>query len=165
MKRFTYVLFIIFITAGFSINGTVNAQQMGMPQVTPAENVSHQELEQFVDVAMNLQGIRAELDSLMITKLDDEGMSAQRFRQIMMSSQDPNAQQIELTTEEEETVGRMQTFLQQVSMQAQEKQLQAIQNSPMDQMRFQRIAKALQTDKDLAMRFQAVADSVEANGQ
>lgn len=147
------------------LSTTLHAQQMGMPQIKAAENVSQQELEEFAAVAMDLQGIRVELDSLMIAKLDEEGMSAQRFRQIMMSQQDPNTPAVELSTEEEQTVATMQTFLQQVSNQAQQKQMQAIQESPMEQMRFQSIAKALQTDKDLAMRFQTVADSLQAADQ
>jgi hypothetical protein len=159
MSRILYTLVFVLL---FLFTSPLNAQQMGMPQVMPAEDVSQQELEQFVDVAMDLQGIRVEVDSLMTVKLDEEGMSAQRFRQIMMGQQDPNTPPVELTTEEEQQVGRLQTFLQQVSMEAQQKQMQVIQEAPMDQMRFQGIAKALQTDKELAIRFQAVADSMEA---
>jgi len=162
MKRSIQILSTLLF---LMLSTTLYAQQMGMPQIPAAENVSQQELEEFAAVAMDLQGIRVELDSLMIAKLDDEGMSAQRFRQIMMSQQDPNTPAVELSTEEEQTVATMQTFLQQVSNQAQQKQMQAIQESPMEQMRFQSIAKALQTDKDLAMRFQTVADSLQAADQ
>lgn len=138
----------------------ISAQQMQMPQVQPADSVSDAELKKFVDVAMDLQGIRVEADSLVGDRLEEEGMTQQRFRQIMMAQQNPN-QSVELTTEEEETVASMQSFLQEVSMTAQQQQMKAIQQSELSQQRFQSIAAALQQDRDLAMRFQQMAAQME----
>jgi hypothetical protein len=153
----------LLLTLFLSTTVTLAQQQMQMPQVQPADSVSDQELEMFVDVAMDIQGIKVEADSMIMDKLDEEGMSQQRFRQIMMSQQNPNAPQVDLTTEEQETLKVMQSFLQDVSMKAQQQQLAAIQESEMSQQRFQSIAMALQQDKDLAMRFQEMAQEMETD--
>ena len=109
-----------------------------------------------------LQGIRMELDSVVIAKLDEEGMTTERFQEIMQSQQNPQKSEITLTTEEEKTVANMQTFLQQVSMKAQQQQMESIQNSDMSAQRFQSIAQAIQTDRELAMRMQALATEMDS---
>lgn len=136
---------------------TLVAQNMTMPQIAPADSVTDAEIEEFVSIAKEIQGIRMEMDSLVIAKLDEEGMSTQRFQEIMQSMQNPQASDVKLTTEEEETVANMQSFLQEISMTAQKDQMASIENSDMSQQRFQSIAKAMQTDSELAMRFQQIA--------
>jgi len=136
---------------------TLVAQNMQMPQIAPADSVTDVEIEEFVSIAQEIQGIRMEMDSLVMAKLVDEGMSTQRFQEIMQSMQNPQASDVTLTTDEEETVANMQSFLQEISMTAQKDQMASIQNSNMSQQRFQSIAQAMQTDKDLAMRFQQIA--------
>lgn len=140
----------------------VAAQNMPMPQITPADSVSDSELEQFVIIAQELQGIRMELDSMVVAKLEEEGMSTARFQEIMQSKQNPEGEEIELTTKEEETVANMQSFLQQASMSAQKQQMQSIQDSEMSAQRFQSIAQAMQSDKELAMRMQTMAMEMES---
>ncbi|MBR9916376.1 DUF4168 domain-containing protein [bacterium] len=141
----------------------VAAQNMPMPQIAPADSVSDSELEQFVIIAQELQGIRMELDSMVVAKLEEEGMSTARFQEIMQSKQNPEGEEIELTTKEEETVANMQSFLQQASMSAQKQQMQSIQDSEMSAQRFQSIAQAMQSDKELAMRMQTIAMEMESN--
>jgi K+/H+ antiporter YhaU regulatory subunit KhtT len=104
-----------------------------------------------------------ELDSMVVAKLEEEGMSTARFQEIMQSKQNPEGEEIELTTKEEETVANMQSFLQQASMSAQKQQMQSIQESDMSAQRFQSIAQAMQSDKELAMRMQTIAMEMESN--
>ena len=151
------VLTLIIFTTGIAAQ-----QAMQMPQVAPADSVSDTELELFLEVAKVIQEIRMELDSVIIAKLDDEGMSTERFQTIMMSQQNPQAEEVALTSEEEETMAMMQAFLQEAGMNAQIKQLDAIQNSEMSQERFQSIAMAMQTDQSLAMRFQKMAMELDS---
>lgn len=154
---------ILFALSLFLMPALVQAQQpMQMPQVQPAKDVSEAELEQFAETATEINGIRMEMDSLVTDKLDDEGISSDRFREIMMSRQNPNAPQPELSTEEEEIVGRLQTFLQQLNTQVQQQQMTAIQNSDLSAQRFQSIAMALRTDQELAARFQEKIDEMNA---
>lgn len=149
------------ITIIISTSGIV-AQQMQMPQIAAADSVNDAELEQFVLVAKDIQEIRIEMDNLVIARLEKEGMTTERFQEIMMSQQNPQAQSITLTTKEEQIIGNMQSFLQEISMKAQEQQLASIQESEMTQQRFQSIAQTLQTDNDLAMRFQEMLSEMES---
>ena len=154
-KAIKALIITLFISAA-----SLSAQQMQMPQIQPADSVSDAELAQFVNVAIDLQGIRFEADSMIVGRLEEEGMSTERFQQIMMAQQNP-AQSVELTTDEEQTVANMQSFLQEVSMKAQQQQMQAVQNSELTPQRFQSIAAALQQDQDLAVRFQEMAAEME----
>lgn len=75
----------------------VQAQQMQMPQIAPAKDVTDAELEQFVEVAKEFQEISIATDRMLIAKLEELGMSGQRFQEIMMARQNPTATQVELT--------------------------------------------------------------------
>ena len=150
------ILFIVSTTA-------IAAQNMPMPQIAAADSVTDSEIEQFVLIAQELQEIRIKTDNRIIGKLEEEGMSTERFREIMEGMQNPQTSTVTLTTEEEGTVATMQTFLQEISMTAQQEQMASIQNSEMSQERFQSIAQAIQTDRDLAMRFQTIAAEMGAN--
>lgn len=152
------VLTLIIFTTGIAAQ-----QSMQMPQIAPADSVSDAELELFLEIAKDIQEIRMELDSLIINKLDDEGMSPERFQKIIMAQQNPQAEKVTLTSEEEETMTTMQPFLQEVGMNAQQKQLASIQNSEISQQRFQSIAMAMQTDQSLAIRFQKMAAEQGSN--
>lgn len=142
---------------------TITAQNVPMPQIAPADSVSDSELEQFVLIAQEFQGIRMELDSMVVAKLEEEGMTTARFQEIMQSQQNPQTEDLDLTTKEEKTVANMQSFLQQASMKAQKQQMQSIQDSEMSAQRFQSIAQAMQSDKELAMRMQTMAMEMESN--
>jgi len=142
---------------------TIAAQNMPMQQIAPADSVTDSEIKQFVLLAQELQAIQMEADKLIIAKLEEEGMSTQRFQEIMQSMQDPASSSVTLNTEEEKTVANMQTFLQELSTKAQQDQMASVQNSDMSQERFQSIAQAMQMDKNLMMRFQEIATEMGSN--
>ncbi|MBO6794123.1 MAG: DUF4168 domain-containing protein [Balneolaceae bacterium] len=148
-------LLLAFLMIG---SATLNAQQMQMPQPAPAKNVTDNELEQFVEVAKEFQEISVATDRMLFAKLEEVGMSGQRFQEIMMARQNPNAPEVELTPLEESTIENMQSFLQQLSMSMQQQQIKAVENSELSEQRFQGIAMALQTDQQLAERFQVLID-------
>ena len=140
----------------------ITAQNMQMPQIAPADSVTDSEIEQFLTIAQDIQEIRMEMDRVIIAKLGEEGMSTERFQEVMQSQQNPQSGEVTLTSKEEETMATMQTFLQQVSVKAQKQQMESVQNSEMSTQRFQSIAQAMQTDKELAMRLQAMASEMES---
>lgn len=138
--------------------GALQAQQMQMPQIAPAKNVTDTELEQFVEVAKEFQEISIATDNMLIAKLEEVGMSGQRFQEIMMARQNPTAPQVELTPLEETTIENMQSFLQELSATMQQQQIEAVGNSELSEQRFQGIAMALQQNQELAERFQALVE-------
>lgn len=138
--------------------GALQAQQMQMPQIAPAKNVTDTELEQFVEVAKEFQEISIATDNMLIAKLEEVGMSGERFQEIMMARQNPTAPQVELTPLEETTIKNMQSFLQELSATMQQQQIEAVGNSELSEQRFQGIAMALQQNQELAERFQALVE-------
>lgn len=162
--NFSKAVKALLLTIVLATTTTLAQQQMQMPTVAPADSVSDEELADFVDTAMQLQGIRMQTDQKVVAKLQEEEISVQRFQQIMMSQQNPNAN-VELTESEKESMQVIQPFLQQVSMEAQQQQMQIVQNSELSQQRFQSIAAALQTDQELAARVQELAQEMSPAGQ
>lgn len=136
----------------------LNAQQIQMPQPTPATNITDIELEQFVEIAKEFQEISIATDRMLIAKLEEVGMSGERFQEVMMARQNPTAPKIELTPLEETTIENLQSFLQQLSLSMQQQQMEVVENSELTQQRFQGIAMALQADQELAERFQALVE-------
>ncbi len=162
--NFSKAVKALLLTIVLATTTTFAQQQMQMPPVAPAENVSDEELSDFVNTAMKLQSIKMQTDQKVVAKLQEEEISIQRFQEIMMSQQNPNAN-IELTEAEEKSMTVIQPFLQQVSMQAQQQQLEVVQDSELSQQRFQSIAAALQTDQELATRVQKLAQEMNPAGQ
>jgi flavorubredoxin len=158
LNNLKVLLLLIFVSTT-----TIAAQNMPMQQIAPADSVTDSEIKQFVLLAQKLQAIQMEADKLIIAKLEEEGMSTQRFQEIMQSMQDPQSSSVTLSTEEEKTVANMQTFLQELSTKAQQDQMASVQNSDMSQERFQSIAQAMQMDKNLMMRFQEIATEMGSN--
>jgi hypothetical protein len=136
----------------------LNAQQIQMAQPTPATNITDIELEQFVEIAKEFQEISIATDRMLIAKLEEVGMSGERFQEVMMARQNPTAPKIELTPLEETTIENLQSFLQQLSLSMQQQQMEVVENSELTQQRFQGIAMALQADQELAERFQALVE-------
>ena len=166
MKNFTVKLSMkVFIKSlklllALNIVGSIalNAQQIQMPQPTPATNITDIELEQFVEIAKEFQEISIATDRMLIAKLEEVGMSGERFQEVMMARQNPTAPKIELTPLEETTIENLQSFLQQLSLSMQQQQMEVVENSELTQQRFQGIAMALQADQELAERFQALVE-------
>ena len=162
--NFSKAVKALLLTIVLATSTTLAQQQMQMPTVVPADSVSDEELNDFVSTAMKLQGVKMQTDQKVVAKLQEEEITVQRFQQIMMSKQNPNAQ-VELTEAEEESMQVIQPFLQQVSMEAQQQQMQIVQQSELSQQRFQSIAAALQTDQELAARVQELAQQMGPGAQ
>lgn len=137
-------------------------------QQTPATDVTDQELENLLALTKDAQVIQQELSQKQQAILEEEGMEVQRFQTIMLSMQNPQAaDSIEVTKEEEETVAEIQPKITKAQQDAQQKFVVVIEENELTQQRYQQIVQTLQTDPELAQKFQKMqaeqVDSEEDN--
>lgn len=154
-KTVPFVMGILFMAAGSTF---AQGQQMQQMQNSQADSVTDQELKTFVETTQELQGIQQDIQSQVQDMVKEEDIEFQRFQQIMMSKQNPQmAKNVEVTDAEEEAIQKLQPKLQEISQEAQKKQLAIIQEKGLSPQRFQQIAQAVQSNPQMMQRFQQMS--------
>lgn len=161
MKKLARYTFVLFLGALLS-TATVFAQQQQMPpQPEPLspEEVTDEHLEKISNVTKAGQEIQREADEKMKDVVEEVGMEYQRFQQIMMAQQNPQlANQLKLTTEEQQTLQKVQPELMQINQEAQQKYVTQIEGEGLTIQEFQQIAQAIQAHPEVAERFEEIND-------
>jgi hypothetical protein len=159
MKNLMRYTFIVFLGVIFS-TATVFAQQQQMPpQPEPLspEEVTDEHLEKVSNVTKEGQGIQEEADEKMKGVVEEVGMEYERFQQIMMAQQNPQlANQMEITSEEQQALQEVQPQLMQINQEAQQKYVTKIEEEGMSVQEFQQIAQAIQAHPEVAQRFEEI---------
>ncbi|MAO63847.1 MAG: hypothetical protein CL666_02485 [Balneola sp.] len=146
----------------FFVTGAAFAQQQQMPQqpepLSP-EEVTGEDLEMVASVSQAAQGIQQEADSKMRKVIEEEGMEYNRFQQIMMAMQNPQmAQQIDISSEEQQTIQSVQPELQQINNEARTQYMQAIEEEGLTPQKFQQLAVTIQSNQEVADRFEEISN-------
>lgn len=150
--------------------GSVFAQvQQQQQQQQDIDEVTDEELENFVAVTQTFQEINADIQSQAEEILsEEENMDFQRFQEIMTLQQNPQmAQQadIEQPTEDEQAIIKgLQPQLQELGKEAEEKRVAAIEDEDLSMQRFQEIAQAIQSDPQMMQRVQKMMQDTVDEG-
>ncbi len=145
--------------------GTAVAQGQQMQNQAQVDSVTDAELKKFVDSTTEIQKIQQSTQQEVKKLVNDEGMKFRRFQMIMMSKQNPQlADSIQTTQQEEQTIQKIQPQLQQISQDAQQQFVQAIQDEGLTPQRYQQIAQAVRTNPELSQRFQEIASDSSGSG-
>ena len=147
-----FALFVLSVSTAFA--------QMGQPQMPEPANpddVTAEEVETFVAITNEVMEIRKESQQQALDLVKESDMTVPRFQEIMQASRNPQqAQQLNITPEEQETIKNLEPKLTTINQMAQNKFVQAIQNEGMEMNRFQSIARAAQADQEFARRIEDV---------
>lgn len=131
-------------------------QMMQPPQPASPDSVSDTELQKFANVTDSAQSIQKDVQSKVQTLVEDEGMEFARFQKIMMSRQNPQADSLDTSQEEMQTIKQIQPKLMQINKQAQQQFVQLIRDEGLTPQRFQQIMRGVQTHAELQKRLQSV---------
>jgi hypothetical protein len=143
---------LLFLVAG---PAWAQQQQQQMPQPVDPSEISDDELKSFVATSQDIQKLRMESNKKVKKKVEAKGMKFQRFRKIMMSKQNPKmADQVEVTSDEEETIQSLQSDLMKIQQQTRQQMMQKIQDGDLSMQRFQQIAMTMRQNPDLMKRVQ-----------
>lgn len=165
MKKLMRYTFLVLLGVIFG-STAIYAQQQMPPQPEPLspEEVTDEHLEKISNVTQAGQGIQEEADSKMREVIEDVGMEFQRFQQIMMAQQNPQlANQLQLSSEEQETLQEIQPELMKINQEAQQQYMTKIEEEGLSIQEFQQIAQAIQAHPEVAERFEEI-NSPEDDG-
>ncbi|MEX0593643.1 MAG: DUF4168 domain-containing protein [Balneolaceae bacterium] len=134
-------------------------QQPQQPQAPAPDEISDDELLTFVATSDAIRPIQEEAQMDMRGVIEEEGISIQRFQQLMMAMQNPQmADQVEMSAEEEQSIQEMEPKLVEIETAASEEITSEIANQGLDVDRYQAIYMSLQQHPELMERLQAMME-------
>lgn len=157
-------LLLVAVTFAFSSAfaqgmGQQQQQQQQMPDVPTSDDVSDEELNQFVTTISEIEPIQVELQSEVEELVQEHDISMERFQQLMMAMQNPQmADEVEISDEEQEQIQTIQPDLSDLQMKAEEKMVEKIEDNGLDVERYQAIMMGAQQDQELMTRLQSALE-------
>lgn len=150
---------------------TVTAQQMQpqqqpqqqmqpqQPEAPSPDEISDDELLTFAETSDAIRPIQEEAQMEMRGVIEEEGISIQRFQQLMMAMQNPQmADQVEMSADEEQSIQEMEPKLVEIESAAADEISSEIENQGLDVNRYQAIYMSLQQHPELMERLQAMME-------
>ena len=134
-------------------------QSQGNPQAqlnqqlnqAPDIDLSNAELQQFADAVESLQGIQQQARQDMLNAIQDEGLDANRYSQIMKSQQDPQST-IEVSDQEMEKFQAANEHIQEIEQDMRSTSMNAIEEEGFTPERFQTVLMAVRNDPELQQK-------------
>jgi hypothetical protein len=120
-----------------------------------ADNVTDEELVQFLAAMEDMQMINQSAQQEMIEAVQDGGMEVQRFSEIMQSQQDPNMQS-DATSEEMEQYTEVNKSLEEIQILAQQQMEEKIEEGGLSTERYQEIGAIIQYSPELQEKIQTM---------
>ncbi|MGQ9869701.1 DUF4168 domain-containing protein [Leptodesmis sp.] len=117
-------------------------------------SVSDEELQKFVGIARKLDSISKERNTLVVQAIEKEGMKVDRFREIYVSKQDPQAKPTQISNDEQQKYDRALAQLVQIQKDTQAKMGNAVQSEGLEVPRFIQILEAVQKTPTLQKKIE-----------
>ena len=137
-------------------------QQQQMPDLPTSEDVSDEELTQFVQTIADIEPIQMEAQAEIEGVVAEEEMDFERFQQLMMAMQNPQmADQVEMSDEEQQKIESIQPKLTEIQMEAEEEIIAKIEDNGLNVDRYQAIMMGAQQDQQLMQRLQAELEGID----
>lgn len=152
---------IVALTVATLIIGTgmlfaqVQQQQPQMPDLPTSSDVSDDEITQLVTTINELEPIQVETEEKIGEVLEEEGLSMERFQQMMMAMQNPQmADQLDISEEEMGIVQKIQPDLMEIQGEAEQQMNAKIEENGLTMERYRMIVMGAQQDPELMERLQ-----------
>ncbi|MEX0769628.1 MAG: DUF4168 domain-containing protein [Balneolaceae bacterium] len=157
MKRCFTIMVMLFV--GTQLAFTQGQQPQQQPDVPSPDEISDEELIRFAETSDNIQPIQQKAQGEIEQVVEEEGMSFDRFRQVMMAMQNPQMQdQMDISSDEEETIQAVQPKLMEIQMEAEKEIVSEIENRGLNVERYQAIFYSLQQHSELMERLEGLMD-------
>jgi hypothetical protein len=127
----------------------------GQDHMMQAEDVTDEELSQFVSAMEQMQVINQSAQQEMVGAVQQGGMEVERFSEIMQSEQDPN-QPANATTEEMEKYAEVNQALEEIQIRAQQEMEEKISEAGLTTERYQQIGSMIQSSPELQQKLQTI---------
>jgi len=166
MKCLNYLfagLFAILLSAGPLFAQQVPqqqpTQQPAQPQAPAPEEISDDELLTFLEASDAIRPIQEEAHAEIQQTIEDEGITLERFQQLMMAMQNPQmADQVDISADEEQAIREVQPKLMEIEVAASEEIQSEIANKGIEVERYQAIFMSLQQHPELMERLEEMME-------
>jgi hypothetical protein len=153
LKNLISLLIVSFLFINAGVSQTVPVKQGSQGKAQDIE-VSDSELETFIKVSTELQQMQMQARQRMGKIIKDNGMEMKRYQEIARAKQ--QGQEVEMTKKEEKAYAAIQKEMKKEGQGMQKDMQKILKKHEMKQKRFQQIAQALRSDKELQNRFKKV---------
>lgn len=151
----TALTFAIFLLSSGILFAQVQQQTPQMPDLPTSSDVSDEELDQIVTVMGELEPIQVKAQEQIGAALEEEGISMERFQQMMMAMQNPQmADQVNITDDEMAIIQKMQPTLMQIQGEAEQEMSAKMEENGLSMQRYRMIVMGAQQDPELMERLQ-----------
>jgi len=148
--------FTIFLLTSGMLFAQVQQQQPQMPDLPTSSDVSDEEIELIATTIGELEPIQVKAQEKIGAALEEEGISMERFQQMMMAMQNPQmADQVEISDEEMATIQSMQPTLMQIQGEAEQEMSAKMEENGITMQRYRMVVMGAQQDPDLMERLQS----------
>lgn len=130
--------------------------QIQQPEPATSADVDDEELTQLASTIEQLEPIQMEAEGKIAEKLEEEGITIERFQQIMMAMQNPQmADQVDIADDEMQKIQDLQPDLMEIQGEAEQKITDKIEENGFTMERYIAIIMGMQQDPELAGRLQS----------
>jgi len=153
------VAFTLTVVTLSQAQGQQPPQRPTQPEPINPSEVTEQEIIKVVKITDSVNDIQVNSEKKVRALIDSSAISYERFEEIVLASQNPQAaQSLQLTQEEQKVLGEIQPELAKINQKAQQDFLAIIDKHNMEPQRFQQIMQAAQQHQSLADRIEAKRD-------
>ena len=158
--------FAIFLLSTGMLFAQVQQQQPQMPDLPTSTDVSDEEIEQIASTIGELEPIQVKAQQKMGAALEEEGISLERFQQMMMAMQNPQmADQVEITDEEMSIIQSMQPKLMEIQGEAEQEMSAKMEENGLTMQRYRMVVMGAQQDPELMERLQSQLEENDGGEQ
>lgn len=162
LKSLSVILIGILFGASVAFGQGMGQGQQQMPDLPTSDDVSDEELTQFVQTIADIEPIQMEAQADIEEAVAEEELDFERFQQLMMAMQNPQmADQVEMSEEEEQKIENIQPKLTEIQMGAEEEIIAMIEDNGLDVERYQAIMMGAQQDQELMTRLQTELEGID----
>lgn len=138
--------------------------QQQMPELPTSADVSDEEIDQLVTAIIELEPIQIETQEKIEKAVEEEDISFDRFRELMMAMQNPQmADQVDVSDDEMDKIQQLQPKLMEIQGDAEQEMVAKIEENGLTAERYQSILMGAQQDPELRMRVEEVLEQEEDN--
>lgn len=156
----------IFLLSTGILFAQVQQQQPQMPDLPASSDVSDDEIEQIATTIGELEPIQVKAQEKIGAALEEEGISMERFQQMMMAMQNPQmADQVDISDEEMATIEGMQPKLMEIQGEAEQEMSAKMEENGLTMERYRMVVMGAQQDPDLMERLQSELEENDSEQQ
>lgn len=155
LKTTTLLIAFFVMSAGLLTAQVPPQTPPQMPDLPTSADVSDEELIQLASTIEQLEPIQLEAEEKIVETLETEGISIERFQQMMMAMQNPQmAGQVNITDDEMEKIQQLQPELMEIQGEAEQQITEKIEENGFTMDRYRSIIMGMQQDPELLERLQ-----------